>query len=128
METLKLLLFVIAWTLFGLLAAHFANKRGRNPYPWFFIGFFLGVIGLILLFVLPKIEKKEEKKPIKPLTPPPLPETLWYYLDSEHKQHGPVSQTWLTREISEGRLNENTLVWNESIKNWTKVKDLKIDL
>jgi len=128
MESLKYLLFVIVWTLFGLLAAYFANKRGRNPYPWFFIGFFLGLIGVILLFVLPKIEKKEEKKQIKPLTPPPLPETLWYYLDSEHNQHGPVSQTRLEREIYEGRLNKNTLVWNESIENWTKVKDLKEDL
>lgn len=128
METLKLLLFFTAWTLFGLLACYYANKRGRNPYPWFFIGFFLGLIGLLILFILPKIEKQEEKKSHTPKMPPPLPDTLWYYLDKDHKQHGPISQTWLSKEIAQNRLNKDTLVWNENLKDWKKVKDLHEDL
>ncbi len=33
--------------------AFFADKRGRNPAGWFFVGLISGVIGLIILFCLP---------------------------------------------------------------------------
>jgi len=33
----------IFWLLMGVLTAHFAHKRGRDPFLWFFIGVILGV-------------------------------------------------------------------------------------
>lgn len=121
-----LVFVLISWTLFGLATAYIANKKGRNPYFWFFVGFFLAVLGLLLAFFMPKSkEQKPEVKKEEVKTPPQITDTLWYYLDKEHKQHGPVSQIWLDKEISEKRLNENTYVWNENLKDWEKVKDLK---
>jgi len=118
------LFVLICWTLIGLATAYLAKKRGRNPYAWFFIGYFLALLGLFLVLILPKV--KEKKEPSK--TPPVITDTLWYYLDKDHKQHGPVSQIWLDKEIAERRLDENTYVWNENLKDWEKVKDLKKDL
>lgn len=37
----------------GLFAAIKAKEKNRNPFIWFFIGFFLSVLGLLVIILLP---------------------------------------------------------------------------
>ncbi len=37
----------------GLFAAIKAKEKNRNPFLWFFLGFFFSVLGLLVIFVLP---------------------------------------------------------------------------
>ncbi|HSX04165.1 MAG TPA: DUF4339 domain-containing protein [Rhabdochlamydiaceae bacterium] len=116
---------LLIWLLFGCATAHFAKHRGRNPYPWFFIGLFLGVIGLGLVFLFPKknivIQKASEPETID--LPPELPEIhknkFWYYLDPANTQVGPMSFDALVRDWRNGIVQPQTHVWNENLVNWT---------
>ena len=79
----------------GILSAYLAYRRGRNPYIWFFIGGFFGLLGTIFLFFAPRSKKAEEAS--KPLTPPKSEpylfgpaEKFWYYLDNGQAQIGPI--------------------------------------
>lgn len=112
------------WILFGLICAYLANKRGRNPYAWFGIGLFLGVFGILLLVVIPK--KNQIKEEIVHLAPPVKtePEVLYYYLDENHKQKGPVNLSFLKYEFQNKRINSSTYVWTESMDDWKKIENL----
>ena len=110
--------------LVGTLTAYLAVKRGRGMYAWFFWGTFLGLIGLAILFFLPKI--KENEVPVSKLDP--LPEghlqKLWYYLDLDNKQRGPISTSKLQEELQTGNLDQTTYVWNEEMDDWRRIADI----
>ena len=59
MQTYVLFIYFII----GIFSAYFANKEGKNPYFWFFLGVMFGVLPIIILFFLK--HKKKKKKPIK---------------------------------------------------------------
>ena len=42
---------------FGIISAYFAHRQGRNPYRWFFIGLFFGMLGCFALLFVPKMKK-----------------------------------------------------------------------
>jgi MFS family permease len=42
-----------------LITASFANRMGRSPIKWFFIGIILPVISVFILFFLPDLSEKE---------------------------------------------------------------------
>lgn len=121
--TINLTTFLL-WVLFGCITAHFAKRRGRNPYGWFLIGLFLGLIGLCLVFILPK----KTETPVaeeEPITIEIFPEVsddqktkFWYYLDQTNKQQGPMSFNGLIRAWNEGIVQPETQVWNETLENW----------
>lgn len=48
----------------GVITALVAKNRGREPAPWFFIGFFLGPLGLALLFGIEKNQKRLDESSI----------------------------------------------------------------
>ena len=108
--------------IFGASAAYLARKNQKNPYTWFFIGFFFGLIGLFFLFFLPKI-----RKPLKKPDPGPLfrgpSDKLWFYLDPNHKQVGPVSSKAIGDAITKGNLSTNSYVWHEELSEWKQVKE-----
>lgn len=56
------LIQLITMTIFGIVCALIANSRGRSGVGWFFIGFFLGCIGLIIVLVLPDLRVLEERE------------------------------------------------------------------
>jgi len=124
MEILYLVLIFLCWTLLGTITSKLAVKRGKNPYIWFYVGFFLGVLGILALYLIPKTEKVEKKvqDPKPPVKQKPL--QLWYYLDKNHTQQGPYSETYLEEKLSKKELCENTYVWNENLSDWKKVKEL----
>lgn len=50
--------------IFGVLCAKIARRKNRDKVGWFFIGFFLGVIGLLIILCIPKEnETKQDERP-----------------------------------------------------------------
>lgn len=113
---------------FGTFSAYFAYKRGKNPYKWFFIGFFFGLIGLfVAISILSSNRKKTRIQPTM-IKPRPLilgpSDKFWYYLDSQHKQVGPISYNALSKCFETGFILPSTYVWNEEMDNWKILRDL----
>lgn len=120
----------------GCLSAFFARRRGRNPVAWFLIGAFIGLIGLIILFFLPQLEKKPAVSfsALAPQKPAPLEIALeapaisaiadWYFIDSDKKTIGPISQDLLEDKWKSGAINANTYVWNDQMSDWKKIQDM----
>lgn len=118
------------------LTAYYADKKGRNPFIWFVIGILISVLAPIILFFLPSLkDQKEESKQTKPtVLPPPTPistpimnadeDKLWYYLDKDHNQYGPVSLIALKELWDRGQLELNSYVWTESMEKWDRVDNL----
>lgn len=52
---------LIVVVVFGVACAMIAQNRGRSAVAWFFIGVFLGCIGLILLLALPNLKLEQER-------------------------------------------------------------------
>ena len=129
-----LLIQVVITFLFGALTSYVSHTKGRNSTLWFLIGIFLGWIGLLVAFLLPPAEATDPAKSSKvgvqtlPVVSEPVPEPLaekpWYYLDKEHKQYGPVSFLLLHELWKKGELIEESLVWQEGMKEWTAISNL----
>ncbi len=126
------LLFILSWVLIGYITSRQAVRRGRNPAFWFFIGMIFGVFGLLTLLLLPgPMSKHESQKtiatpaPSQPLTPPDeIQGKIWYYLDNEHQQQGPMSFDKLKDNWQKQAISEHTLIWNESLDEWKTIKEI----
>lgn len=117
---------VVASSFVGLLSAYLANRRGRNPFGWFAIGFFFGLFGILAIFFIPP--SKKEEIAIAPIEPKPYLfgpiHKFWYYLDKTHQQIGPMSYDALSRAWKEGAIPPSTFVWNEDLEEWKPLQDL----
>jgi len=119
---------IISSSIVGLLSAHLARRRGRNPFGWFAIGFFFGLFGVLAIFFIP--QSKKEEIGLAPLQPAPKPylfgpiNKFWYYLDKTHSQVGPMSYNAISKTWQEGKLPPATLVWNEDLEGWKPLQDL----
>ena len=138
MNALPLLLFYI---VIGVISSNCAKKRGRNPYIWFGIGFFLGILTLLVLFLLPALKSSQNREEGNVAGKQPIPtpakinletldsthfNTLWYYLDHNHDQFGPMSIDALSRVWREGKIAKTTFVWNEFMENWKRFEEVLI--
>jgi len=116
-----LLSYAITWLIFGAASAYMARSRGKNPYLWFVLGMLFGVFGILFLLFGPKAHKTSQDPNTIDITPqfdPKHKEHLWYYLDSENHQHGPMSLDALVGALRQGKVSDKTFVWNESLENW----------
>lgn len=131
MEGTRILLLVVMAS-FG---AFIAKKRRLNPIFWFAICFCLGISALVFLIFLPKIQKilrrKKKEQVSQPATsiqaPPPPPfslQTLWYYLDEQETQKGPVSLCRLQQIWLAGEIHDQTYVWMEELNHWKKWEEI----
>ncbi len=135
-------------SLIGLLivasfTAYYASRKGKNPFLWFLWGCLIGVLAPLTLFFLTLYKEKERLEAEKaahlvspdPATIPPAnpillskeieqQEHLWYYLDQEHQQIGPVSIVALRELWNTGRLDLTNYVWTKGMKEWKKVDEL----
>jgi hypothetical protein len=129
MQTLLTLLlsFVLATG-----CSHYAKRRGRNSTHWFFAGLFFGIFAFIVLFLLP-VKKanaapasQEPTAPVQNLTilQPDHVGKLWYFLDDGKTQFGPMSFDALSNAWKEGKVREQTFVWNESMENWRRFQEV----
>ncbi len=113
----------------GLISAYMATKRNRNPYIWFGVGFFFGMLGAIALFFAPKVVKPEEKVALSPVKREPQPylfgpiAKFWYYVEGGN-QVGPMSYEAISKEWKMGKLPKETLVWHEDLVEWKQIEEL----
>lgn len=137
---MKQLIPILICAVIGLICFVWAPKRGRSPYNWFFIGLFFGILGLLALFLLPPLKRRRIPTPqmkaadalaipsINPLrleTIDPSHESkMWYYLDQENQQFGPMSIDGLSRAWHEGKVTQATYVWNEVMENWKRLEEV----
>jgi len=147
--------FIVS-TLFAFISAYYAEKKGRSSLVWFVLGFLFTFIAPIALYFLSPMNEETENlktsknnEPSSPfksdptfaspqtILPPPFKEenkdenVLWFYLDQEHQQIGPVSIIALRDLWNRGLLELNSYVWTEGMQKWEKVDqlpDLKIAL
>jgi hypothetical protein len=131
-----LLLIIASFT------AYYANRKGRNALLWFIIGVLLGVFAPLILLFFPSVTNEESKNGILAKTissSDPSPESihdtdelkqkeeenkLWYYLDQNHQQMGPVSVIALRELWKRGLLELNYYVWSDGMEKWEKVDNL----
>lgn len=126
-DLLRAIIGVLIALCMGSVCAKQAKRKGRNPTVWFFIGALFGLMGLLILFFQSPIEKEQ-------LPPPrPLPskedrykQKLWYYLDKQDQQIGPMSYSVLESSFLEEKINSETLVWNEDFDDWKEIKSLEL--
>ncbi|MDP1609003.1 MAG: DUF4339 domain-containing protein [Chlamydiales bacterium] len=112
----------------GTLSAYLAFRQGRNPYLWFCIGTFFGLIGVFALFIAPP---KRKPQPTPPSTLPAIPEQViigpsdkfWYYLNEAHEQLGPMSFQALNRAWKQGTITIKTFVWHEQLSDWKPLEE-----
>lgn len=128
--------------------AHYARMHGKNPLLWFIIAILLGFLApLILLFLTRGVNGVDrtgrmdrDGYPTMTVSSPdpsvereavlpehvllPEEEKLWYYLDQNHQQIGPVSVVALRELWNRGLLELNQYVWSEGMKDWEKVEQL----
>ena len=131
----------LLWGLVLLVAiasftAYYANRRGREPLLWFAIGLLLGIFSPLILLLLPVVKKENGDSP-RVDSPPesqdnekvaegmmPEEDRLWYYLDQQHQQFGPVSIVALRALWNRGRLELTHYVWTEGMEKWEKVENM----
>jgi len=138
------LLSFILLLIIASFTAYYANRKGRNPLLWFVIGILLGIFApLILLFLSPHKGDTAQngKLTIKVSNPdsslldlsqtspqielkPSEEDKLWYYLDQDHQQMGPVSLVALRELWNRGQLELNSYVWSNGMEEWQKVEEL----
>lgn len=129
-------LIVFFWLLMGISAAYFANQRGRSPYVWFAIGILFGLLGLLFVFLLPVVNKDEleleqgdsgvNKESFTLLPAYKNHEFFikdWFYLDSQHKQQGPVSFDILKKMLQDETIQRSSFVWCEGMLDWKKIEE-----
>lgn len=133
-----LLFCLISWTLIGYLCSRIAQNRGRNPMLWFILGAILGLIAVIVLYILPSRvvvasagaipENKVSDEDVSYIPPEDVasrpPEALWYYLDKENNQFGPMSFNALQSAWNSDEINAATYVWNEKMEDWKTLEEL----
>lgn len=113
----------------GTLGAYLAIQRGKNPYLWFCVGLFFGILGLLVLFIPLKMKKKQLQKESQTSQKIPHPYIegpsgcFWYYLEGE-KQIGPMSLVALTQAWEKGEVPSSTYVWNEDLPEWKVLQEL----
>ena len=121
-----LLSLLLAWS-----CSYHAKRRGRNPNIWFAAGALFGLFALVWLFILPVKKTARAAAPAQPIAsslPPLLPialehnEKLWYFLDEEKKQFGPMSLNALGQAWQEGKVKQETYVWNEMMQDWERFR------
>ena len=116
------------------LTAYYAEKKGRSPLGWFILGILFSILAPLILYFLPSLKKESENNQIKPPSTPPastlqspiLPEDkLWFYLDKDHNQYGPVSIIALKELWDHGQLEITSYVWTEGMEKWHRVEHLE---
>ena len=118
-------LTLAAACLIGSLSAYMAHRRSKNPYLWFALGFFFGVLGIFAFFLASKPKTQKPPAPLEPVFKLNGPvDKFWYYLDAENSQKGPMSKDALTAAFKSGHLNLNTYVWNEELASWKHLSEL----
>ena len=128
------MLSILLCCLLAIVCYKQAKSRGRRPFAWFLIGLLFCFFGLISLLLLPPLPARPKQKGMAPPQPPkkkplhPLEELhqsrLWYYLDRENTQYGPMSLDALSDAWHAGKIEPTTYVWHEALENWSPLQEV----
>jgi hypothetical protein len=134
---MRIIISLILILLFAFLSAYYAKQRGRDPLAWFTIGILLGIFAPLLLFLLKplKIQDQKEKKPeienevkevsqVQEFSPNPYGDKVWYYLDDNNQQKGPLYFSTLKSLFINEKIKSTTYVWSEGMSNWKRISEL----
>lgn len=131
MQLFNLLLF---WLFFGILSSYIAQRKGRRPLLWFFIGVLFGILAAALVFFLPKPNLKTGfRSNLQKKSPPSIPRNLqrsdawlkmWYYLDPARTQKGPIEFPDLIKIVKGKEITEKTLIWGEGMAEWKPLSEV----
>ena len=133
MENLDLILLISVAC--GIATAALAYRYKKDPLLWFFVGGFFGLPGVILTALYLLIF---EKKPEMALaTSQGTVQTTsrgadvsiktdvdWYYLTPDEETKGPYTFDKMKSLFQQKTLSEFTLVWNESLEDWSTIASL----
>lgn len=112
-------LMIFSALAMGGIAAYFAKRKKKDPFLWFCIGAFFGLLGVLYLYFLVKPAKKAEEPLPRPIIKASAdPQKFWYYLDPENNQFGPMSYNALNQAWKDGKVTVDTYVWNEDLESW----------
>lgn len=135
---MTIFLTFIVWFLTGVMCGYFAFQRGRNPYVWFGLGLFFGLLGLAALFLMPALnqegdEELEEKDPLDDQVPAVVSEVdpstrEWFCVDKQKAQQGPMSFDALKTLWSQGIIDSTSYVWCDGMEKWEKIENMSWDL
>lgn len=142
----NMLLSFILLLIIASFTAYYASRKGRNPFLWFIIGILLGIFAPLILMFFPAVKTDQTSNGMPTMTvsspdsthqqPPQAPpspaelkrreeeDKLWYYLDHNHQQMGPVSIVALRELWNRGQLELNSYVWADGMEKWEKVDNL----
>lgn len=139
----NVLLSFILLLLIATGTAYYAASKRRNPFIWFALGLLLGIFAPVILLFLSKGKEEGNGFPTMTISKPdpatqhvphvPTQEELerqqeenrlWYYLDTDHKQIGPVSIVAIKELWNRGKLDLNQYVWSEGMEKWEKIDNL----
>ncbi|MGL4539901.1 MAG: DUF4339 domain-containing protein [Candidatus Rhabdochlamydia sp.] len=122
------LLFFITISLFwGWITARLAQKKGLNQRNWYIAGTLFCALAFIVLLFQQKKNPKTPNTALKPLlTPVDLSQrqNFWYYLNEKGQQFGPINFQNLTKAWEEKKIQEGFYVWNESLDDWKRFKEV----
>lgn len=126
--------------IISALTSYYALQKGRNPVIWFVISLLIGFLAPVILYFLPSVTDQDNppnEMPGKGEIPAysgqlqvvsseelPSSEKLWYYLDENHRQYGPVSIIALKNLFDTAKLGLHSYVWSEGMEKWEQVGDL----
>lgn len=144
----SMILTIILWILTGVATGYLAYRRGRDPYIWFALGIFFGILAILVLVLLPttKVEeeiavdrrneeivegrerqlKEREKLENAPnLQPQSVEAKEWFYLDKTRQQQGPLSFYSLNVLWENGEINGQSYVWTEGMAEWKRIQEVE---
>lgn len=139
---INLYVTVCVLVLVGAITAFLAHRRGRNPLPWFVLGVALGVLAIAILYLWPSPQTAQQRQAVaaapQPQPAPAQPalmeasaslhdepkDTLWFYLDRNDEQQGPVSVPELERLWRQKDVNTESYVWSQGMNEWALINDL----
>lgn len=134
MDSYTTVLTFIFWFLTGTACAYFAYQRGRDPYFWFAIGLFFGLLGLLVLMFLPVITSEEASKKefadvqAVPQIPPVHENDYmikdWFWIDKTGQQQGPIRYEILKTLWNENKVDALSFVWSEGMESWKRIEEL----
>lgn len=139
--TLSLILSILIWVLTGGLTAYLAVQRGRDPFVWFTLGIFFGLLSLIALFLLPPVvaetqQGQPKKTVVNALEPTPSSDIQasvpthsylvqdWFCIDKLRQQLGPMRYDELKHLWQDKKIDDGSFVWSEGMGEWKKIADL----
>lgn len=143
----NVLLSFILLLIIASATAYYANRKGRNPLLWFIIGVLLGIFAPLVLLFLSSVKTEQNKEgqaimtepnqavSLQNVPPKPIQETvkeinvesqLWYYLDQNHEQMGPVSVIALKELWNRGELELMSYVWADGMDQWQRIDTLPL--